>query len=230
MTKKTAGRLVVALPLLLVLYLAIAVLWASASLGSIMAGVLPFTGATGLNEKQTAMLLSIEDPTFASHRGLSLADGQGLTTISSVVARELFLFQGELGGAKGTMQSFYRSVFDCCKKIDLGRDVTALVLNAKVSKPQQLAMYVSGVYMGSHEGSQIRGLEQAAVTYYGKRLNQLDDVEFASLVAMIKAPNQFHPRKNPALHAARLARIQAVASGTCKPAGWFDTSYLHCAG
>lgn len=228
MIKKTARRALAAISLLLLFYLAIAIGWAWVSLGGIMADVPPFGGSTGLNERQTAILLNIEDPTFASHKGLSLADGQGLTTISSVVARDLFLFNSELSGIKGTMQSFYRAVFDCCKKVDLGRDVTAVVLDAKVPKQQQLAMYVAGVYMGTHEGSQIKGLEQAANAYFGTALNQLDDAQFAALVAMIKAPNQFHPRRHQNAHAARLARVQAVISGACKPAGWFDTTYAHC--
>ena len=37
--------------------------------------------AAGLSSSQTAILLKIEDPTFFNHSGLSLSDGQGLTTM-----------------------------------------------------------------------------------------------------------------------------------------------------
>lgn len=69
---------------------------------------------------------------------------------------------------------------------------------------------------------------QAAQAYFGSSLDKLGDTQFAALVAMIKAPNQFHPRRHPEAHRARLLRVQAVLGGACKPAGWFDTTYAHC--
>ena len=49
----------------------------------------------------------------------------------------------------------------------------------------------------------------------------------AGLVAMIKALNEFHPVRNPAADAVRLARVRAVLAGLCRPSGWLDTDYAH---
>jgi hypothetical protein len=158
--------------LLLLLYLAVVAWWAAASVDTLLAqrSAAP---APRLSQGQLAILLRIEDPTFLTHRGLSLADGQGVATISSAVARDLFLYGPPLDGLQGRLQGFYRGVFECCRKVDFGRDTMALVLDAGASKARQLDLYVAGVYMGRHEGRQARGLEQAAQAYIGKPLAAL---------------------------------------------------------
>lgn len=208
-------------------YLAGAAAWSSAAFDDAIAAHAAVPPVP-LSARQTAILLQVEDPAFFQHAGLSLASGQGLTTISSAVARELYLSDGQLPGLKGALQRFYRGAYICCKKVDFGRDVMALVLNAKLSKQDQLAMYAGTVYMGSSHGEQIRGLAQAAASYLGKPLAQMSEQEFIGLVAMIKAPNLYHPGKNPAAHAQRSARIAALVAGRCQPAGWFDTAYSAC--
>ena len=225
---KRIGTMSLALLATLVLYLAIAAGWAAASFDELLARTPPSAAQSGLSERQADILLRIEDPTFYTHHGLSLAEGQGVATISSALARELFLEGPHLDGMSGLLQGFYRRVFDCCKRFDLGRDVMALVLDARLSKERQLALYAQSVYMGRHEGRQVRGLKQAAQAYHGKALATLDDDEMAGLVAMIKAPNAFHPLRDRAAYAARLARVKAVLAGQCRPSGWLDTDYAHC--
>lgn len=244
---RTARNIAACSAAFIALYLLVAGLWAWVSVDDAVAAS-PLS-ATTLSASQTGALLTIEDPTFYTHHGLSLADGQGLTTISSSVARDVLLFQGQLPGVKGVFQRFYRGVFACCKKIDIGRDVMALVLDARVPKTRQLALYVSHAYMGtnvgtnvgtsagsnagsnagSKRGAQVTGFAQASQVYFGKPLGQLTQHEFGALLAMVKAPNQFHPIKNPAAYQLRVKRVAAVLAGRCAPDGWFDTSYQHCA-
>ena len=210
-------------------YLAVASLWAWSSLDAALASVpAPVPQSAPLSERQTAILLRVEDPSFFEHHGLSIGSGQGLATISSAVARDAFLGTGQLDGVRGALQSVYRQVFACCKRIDLGRDVMALVLDARLSKPEQLARYTASVYMGTQAGRQVRGLAEAAQAYLGKPLAATTEQEFVTLVAMIKAPNQFHPVRNPAALAERSRRIHALLSGACKPDGWFDTAFDGC--
>lgn len=224
------GRVLLALTAtaaLLLAYLAIAAFWAASCVDTLLAPY-PETQKAPLSPLQLGILLTVEDPVFFAHPGLSLADGQGAATISSAVARDLFLYGAPLTGVQGGMQRFYRAVFDCCRKIDLGRDTMALVLDAHASKQQQLAIYTATVYMGRHEGRQLRGLEAAARAYFGKPLAALGTDESLGLIAMIKAPNEFHPQRNPAAYALRVARVRAVLDGRCHPDGWFDTTYAHC--
>lgn len=222
------GKALLVLAALLLVYLAMAASWARLCVDELLAQQ-PAATSSPLSPRQRDILLRIEDPAFDTHSGLSLADGQGVATITSALARDLFLYDGRLDGIKGVLQGLYRGVFECCKRVDLGRDAMALVLDARISKETQLAMYVRDVYMGRSEGRQVRGLEQAAQAYLGKPLGALDDDEMAGLVAMIKAPNAFHPLRNRAAYATRLARVRAVLAGRCRPAGWLDTDYAHCA-
>lgn len=149
--------------------------------------------------------------------------------MTSSLAREAFLFHHEIGGVAGALQSFYRAVFSCCKRVDLGRDVMAVVLDTRMSKQQQLALYVHNVYMGRANEGQVRGLYRASEVYLGKPLEQASDEEFAGLVGMIQAPNRYNPLRNRAAFEQRAAKVTAVALGRCIPDGWFDTSFAHCA-
>lgn len=216
-----------ALPVCLAAYLAVVACWAHATFDDVV-GAVPARPDVRLTVRQTAILMRVEDPAFFSHSGISLGNGQGFATITSAVARDIYLSGEDLKRMAGALQTFYRGVFNCCRKIDLGRDVMAVVLNARLSKERQLALYVSQVYMGSHEGRQLRGLAQAAQSYAGKALGETSDDEFIGLVAMIKAPNQFHPIKNRLAYDTRVARIRALVSGRCTPGGWFDTSFEQC--
>jgi len=114
------------------------------------------------------------------------------------------------------------------KKIDFGRDMMALVLNRNLTKEQQLQFYVSTSYMGASNGKQVMGLATAAKTYFYKPLFELSDDEFIALVAMLKAPNYFHPEQGAKHLESRTSRIKKILAGTCKPDGWFDTEYEHC--
>lgn len=214
-------------PVCLLAYLSVVAVWASVSFDDAVAR-LPAFEAAPLSPRQAAVLAQIEDPAFFQHHGLSLAPGQGLATISSSLARTLYLSDGNLDGVEGAFQRLYRGVFNCCKKVDVGRDVMALVVDARLGKERQLALYAASVYMGTQQGGQIHGLAQASRSYLGKPLAQASEQEFVGLVAMIKAPNQYHPVQHPQEHALRSARLAAVLAGKCHPEGWFDTTYRHC--
>ena len=226
--RKTLLRAAALLGIFLLVYLGTAAAWAWTVFDAAVRSAPP-AETVQLSDRQAAILLRVEDPSFYEHAGLSIGQGQGVATVSSAVARELFLGEGRLDGVPGVFQAFYRGVFDCCKRIDLGRDVMALVLDARMSKREQLARYTARVYMGRHEGRQLSGLAQAARSYLGKPLQDTTEEEFVRLVAMIKAPNHYHPARNPAALAQRTARIHALLSGRCDADGWFDTEFRACA-
>ena len=231
MTKKILRTLCIGLPLLplLLAYLGLVPLWMLAVVDDDVAAYPPALYANALAPAQQELLLKIEDATFFSHAGVSLANSRGVTTVTSSLARKAFLFHAERKGVKGVFQSFYRAVFNCCRKVDLGRDVMALVLNAHLDKRHQLALYAQEVYMGRAQGKQVKGLAQAASVYLGKPLAQARAAEFAGLVGMIQAPNLYNPLSNRAAFDQRAARVAAVATGRCVPDGWRDTGFEHCA-
>lgn len=78
---KRAIRVACTALLFLTVYLGIAAVWAAVSFDDAVAHM-PVVEHSPLSAPQTAILLKVEDPTFYSHHGLSLADGQGAATIS----------------------------------------------------------------------------------------------------------------------------------------------------
>ena len=217
------------LPACILVYLVIVGCWAWVSFDDAV-GQATVASDAPLTARQVAILTRVEDPAFFDHAGVSLAKGQGFATISGAVARDLYLDGADFTGAKGMLQAVYRAVFHCCKRIDLGRDVMAVVVNARLSKERQLALYAGRVYMGTWRSQQLKGLPQAAASYLNKPLGATTDEEFIGLAAMIKAPNQFNPVSHRDAYAVRVARVRALVRGQCRPAGWFDTALEQCSG
>ena len=217
------------LPVFMAIYLFVVFLWASSVVGEMLAKA-PFPDREiPLQPRHVQAILLVEDPAFHQHPGLDISRGQGVTTITSVLARDLFLGKHDADGFRGAMQSFYRGVFNCCKKVDFGRDVMALVLDAHATKQQQLNRYLESTYFGSLDGKGVVGFEAAARAYSGKDLSQLTDREFYGLMAMPIAPNRYHPVRNPELHGERARRIEALVTGECEASGWLDLTYDACA-
>lgn len=212
------------------LYCVVVGAWARLSVAELVANYPGNPNPVELRRDYVQMMLKVEDPTFYRHSGIDISKGQGKTTLTSAIAREIFLFGADLKGLKGGAQSFYRVVFTGFKKIDLGRDMMAIILNQYLSKNEQLKFFVSNVYMGSLNGRQIRGLEQAARVYFSKPLSAISNHEMITLIAMMKAPNRYHPFKKPTALQKRVHRITRLLSGDCSPSGWFDTDYPACDG
>lgn len=227
--RRAVKIIAVAAPTAMLVYLALVWVWATSSIDQLLPDTATANQAAKLDSSQIEILIKIEDPTFYQHIGLDLSNGQGLTTITSNLARNIFLYGKQLRGLQGAMQSLYRSIFDCCKRIDLGRDVMALVLDRHLSKRKQLRLFINGAYLGTLGNQQIIGFDKAAKTYYGKSLAALSDDEFTGIVAMLLAPDHYHPVKNPQVFARRLTLVKAVARGECEADGLFDLNYSHCA-
>lgn len=228
MTFRYIKRTLVGFIFLIAVYFGLVFIWSSVTVSTLLDNTSRSDHLTKLSSRYLDALIKIEDPTFYEHSGLDVSKGQGLTTITSVVARMVFLDNFQLDGVAGVFQSFYRAVFSCCKSIDMGRDLMALVLDAHLGKQDQLNTYMANSYLGYYQGRQVIGFEDAALTYYGKALSTLTESEFHGIVAMLIAPDYFHPVKNPELHAQRVARIRLIINGQCEPAGWLDLTYEHC--
>src|SRR6187551_1584685 len=102
---KYIGIVAVGFLLLLFVYLGIVWVWASSVATELVPEAMSKAKVIPLQQQQYDILLKIEDPTFYKHSGLDLSNGQGLTTITSALAREVFLYGHHLGGVSGAMQS-----------------------------------------------------------------------------------------------------------------------------
>jgi membrane peptidoglycan carboxypeptidase len=160
------------------------------------------------------ILLAVEDPRFYSHPGVDLVTpGAGFTTITQALVKQLF-FDGFRPGPLGLGK--------------LRQSLIALVFDARVSKRDQLRIFVNTVYLGSCDGRPVEGMAEAARSYFGKDPSALARTEYLCLVAMIIGPNEFHVRNHPRENADRVRRIERLLRGDCRPVGLWDVYYRAC--
>lgn len=172
-----------------------------------------------LNEFQgqrLSWLLKVQDPDFYQHHGVDLGTpGAGYTTITQGLVKLLFF------------NDSFKPGFLRWRK--MRQTIMAIALNARVSKDEQLRLFVNLASMGRHNGRAINGFSPAAQEYYGKDFQNLTDQEYLSLVAVLVSPATYSPAAHPAENENRVARIQKILAGTCKPVSHSDVFYIACA-
>ncbi|HYO47248.1 MAG TPA: transglycosylase domain-containing protein [Gemmatimonadota bacterium] len=158
-------------------------------------------------------LLTVEDPAFRSHHGIDLSTpGAGWTTITQGLAKDI-----------------YFDAFRPGPLAKLEQSLAAVVLDARTSKDRQLRLFLGRAYLGETGSGSVNGFHPAARVWLGKDVRQLDRREFLSLVAMVIGPNEYGVGIHPERNAERVARIERLLAGECRPAGWRDVTYEACA-
>lgn len=156
-------------------------------------------------------LLRVEDPSFRTHRGVDFeTPGQGMTTITQALVKHLYFNNFAPGFAK-IEQSL----------------IARFVLDGAITKDEQLDLFLSLAYFGNENGQPVIGFRDAAMTYYGRALGELDRRQFLSLVAMLPAPNHLKPGTPE--NTERLRRIERMLDNQCTPSGWRDVWLDGCA-
>lgn len=135
-------------------------------------------------------LIATEDHRFYEHRGVDFGrtlsaiyytfngDAQGGSTITQQLARNLF--PEEIGRSR-TIERKLREM------------ITAIKIEKAYSKEQILETYLNTVPFLYN----VRGIEMAARTYYGKSAADLDAQESATLIGMLKGTSYYNPVQNP---------------------------------
>jgi penicillin-binding protein 1A len=135
-------------------------------------------------------LIATEDHRFYEHHGVDFTriggalwaslhgDTQGGSTITQQLARNMF--PEEIGRSR----SLTRKVKEL---------ITAIKIENTYSKPEILEMYLNTVPFLYNTF----GIEMAARTYFNKPAAQLDIVESATLVGMLKGTAYYNPVSNP---------------------------------
>jgi penicillin-binding protein 1B len=150
-----------------------------------------------------AALKAVEDRRFDSHRGV---DPEAILRALWVDARA---GQIEQGGSTLTQQ-LVRSYFLSSRQT-LGRKlreaIMAIALDARFTKEDLLNAYINEIFLGQDGNRAIHGFGLASQFYFGKPLSELDLSEVALLVAVVRGPSYYDPRR----HADRvLARRNLV--------------------
>jgi monofunctional biosynthetic peptidoglycan transglycosylase len=225
-------RIVAVLMAIVVLYLAVAGVWAYAVTSAVVmrASTPRLLDLSSLPEGTVDILLRVEDPSFRKHHGIDpFAKGQGLVTLTRALVHTVYLNRAELSGVAGGLQRMYRFVDRVAGPVDLGPDVMALVVDSRLGKTRQLQLFLQHVYMGRQGNRQVYGFPDAARAYFGKDPRQLSRREVVTLVAMMVGPNRFHPVRRRDALAERVRRIERLLRGACQPRGVRDVYYPNCA-
>ncbi|MBP7331038.1 MAG: transglycosylase domain-containing protein, partial [Firmicutes bacterium] len=146
--------------------------------------------------------LSIEDPSFYKHFGISIR-GIARATVSNIMSRS----KGE-GGSTITQQLVRISMLSPEKTIKrkIQEAVLAIQVERRYMKDEILEMYLNNVYLG--EGAY--GIQAASQIYFDKPIDQLNLPEAALLAGLPQAPSAYSPYKDP--DAAKFRRNDVLDS------------------
>lgn len=144
-------------------------------------------------------LLLMEDRDYYHHQGVSpfaIARAfivnfkagytvQGGSTLTQQLAKNLFLTQE---------RSLWRKFQEA---------YMAVLMDHKYSKDRLLEAYLNEVYLAQNGNSGVYGIGLASDFYFARPINELRIEQIALLVAIIKGPSYYNPRRNPERALAR---------------------------
>ncbi|GGW78562.1 penicillin-binding protein 1B [Alteromonas halophila] len=138
-------------------------------------------------------LTLVEDRDFYDHHGVAplsivralmanIAAGrtvQGGSTLTQQLVKNMFL-------------SRERSLVRKAKEA-----LMAVIIDARYSKTEILQAYLNEVFLGQNGDMAVHGFGLASYFYFDRPANELNTPEIATLVAMIKGPSYYNPRRHP---------------------------------
>ena len=137
-------------------------------------------------------LTTVEDRKFYTHHGV---DPVGIARAMWVNMRA---GQMEQGGSTLTQQLVKSYFLD--SRRTLGRKVReaimAMSLDAHFSKADLMNAYINEIFLGQDGDRAIHGFGLASRFYFGKPLSELDLSEVALLVAIVRGPTYYDPRRH----------------------------------
>ncbi len=138
-------------------------------------------------------LKAVEDRKFDQHFGLDLA--------AILRAAWVNLRSGEIrqGGSTLTQQLVKSYFLDGRRTFrrKYQEAIMAIALELRYDKQELLHAYVNEIYLGQQGARAVHGFGLASEFYFGKYLSQLELHETALLVALVKGPSYYDPRRNP---------------------------------
>lgn len=150
-------------------------------------------------------IIAAEDQRFFEHSGI---DPRGIAraALANITGGEI-----RQGGSTITQQlvknTFLTPERSFTRKF--AEAFLAIALERKMSKEDIFAVYCNEIYLGQYGASGVHGVEQAARTYFGKELKDLDLAQAVTIAAMIKNPRHFAPHKNAQAASERRQAILA---------------------
>lgn len=138
-------------------------------------------------------LLSTEDRDFYDHFGLS-PKGIARAMWSNLKAG------GMVQGGSTITQQLVKNFFLTPKR-NLRRKakeaLMSLILEYRYSKDEILEAYLNEIFLGQDGVSAVHGFGLASEFYFGQPLKTLNLQQVATLVALVRGPSEYDPRKHP---------------------------------
>lgn len=162
-----------------------------------------------LTRDQLQALLKVQDQNFYNHKGFDISTpGTGVTTISQGLVK-MYYFENFKSGIQKVKQTL----------------IARFAFDVMTPKDTILTLFINDVYLGHHNGKEIKGFENAANAYLNKTFQELTWDEYLGLVAMIRAPNALHFIKKQEVNQDRVLRIKKLLSGAYVPVDNSDWLY-----
>jgi penicillin-binding protein 1B len=144
----------------------------------------------------TDTLQAVEDRDFARHHGIDFS-GIGRAVLKLVSSGG----DTKQGGSTLTQQLARSGLLGIGKEQTLTRKFNeilyALIIDARYGKDVILEAYLNQVDIGQRGSQAIHGFASGAEFYFGRQLDELSTEQIALLVALVKGPSWYNPRRNP---------------------------------
>ena len=156
-------------------------------------------------------LLASEDRDFYQHYGVSV---RGIARALWTNVRAGGMVQGGSTITQQLVKNFYLT-----NERRLSRKVKealmALILEYRYTKNEILEAYLNEIYLGQNGSSAVHGFGLASEFYFGSTLKDLPLEQVASLVALVRGPSEYDPRRYPdrALDRRNLVLNEMVMEG-----------------
>ncbi|MES2102084.1 MAG: transglycosylase domain-containing protein [Pseudomonadota bacterium] len=158
-------------------------------------------------------LISTEDHRFYEHHGIDP---------TRIAGSAWGILRGKFQGGSTITQQLARNLFpqEIGNEVSINRKlreaITALRLERTSTKDEILESYLNSAPFLYN----VRGIEMAARTYFDKPAAQLDTVQCATLVGMLKGSQRYNPVRNPerARERRNVVMAQMVKHGALTPA------------
>ncbi len=158
-----------------------------------------FVPVSAMPRRVVQAFLSAEDKTFYSHFGIDVP-----SILRAVVTNVRNIGTNRRAVGASTITQQVAKNFLLGNQLSLSRKIKEVILAFRIeraiSKDRILELYLNEIYLGF--GSY--GVAAAALNYFDRSLDDLTLAEAAFLAGLPKAPNNYHPLRNP--EAARMRR------------------------
>jgi penicillin-binding protein 1B len=140
-----------------------------------------------------AGLIYIEDRNFEHHLGL---DPKAILRASWANLRAGRTVQGGSTITQQLVRNFFLTLERKWSR-KVNEAFMALLLETHYSKEEILEAYLNEVHLGQDGGRAVHGFGLASQFYFNKPLSELQAQEVALLIALVKGPSFYNPRKHP---------------------------------